>query len=136
LKRKRGPQFPLSQFIAIIVITISVFLVVDFARRTATTFRIKNEAARLEQEIAVVRSRRETLEARLNYVQSDAYVEELARTQLKWARPGETVVVVMATPQPVVTPPPAGDATPAEVVAPGAPWQAWWRLFFKAPPPE
>jgi cell division protein FtsB len=87
----------LAQFIAIIVLTISVFLVVDFARRTAATYKIKAEAARLEQEVAQVRAQRQELEAHLNYVKSDAYVEEIARTQLKWAKEGETVVVIMAT---------------------------------------
>lgn len=134
-KKKRAPQFPLSQFIAIIVITISLFLVVDFARRTAATYKIKNEAARLEEEVVAARARHQSLEARLSYVQSDAYVEEVARTQLKWAKPGETVVVVMATPQPTPSPstdhpPVTADGTPLQ-----SPWQAWWLLFFDIPPP-
>ena len=134
MKKKRGPQFPLTQFIAIVVITISFFLVVDFARRTATIYRIKSEATRLEEEVAAARAHSEALEARLRYVQSDAYVEEIARSQLKWAQPGETVVVVMATPQAVPTSSPGRqyavtDGPPAE-----QPWQAWWLLFFQIPP--
>jgi cell division protein FtsB len=136
LKKKRGPQFPLTQFIAVIVITISLFLVVDFARRTATTYRIKSEAARLEEEVTAVRAHRQALEARLSYVQSDAYVEEIARTRLKWARPGETVVVVMATPQAV--PSSSAGVSPAVIDAtpPQSPWQAWWLLFFDISPPH
>jgi cell division protein FtsB len=136
LKKKRGPQFPLTQFIAIIVITISLFLVVDFARRTAATFNIKNEAVRLEQEVAATQARRQALQARLRYVQSDAYVEEIARTQLKWVQPGEIAVVVMATPQP--TPRPAADGQPAaaDMAPPESPWQAWWLYFFDTPPPR
>jgi cell division protein FtsB len=136
LKKKRGPQFPLTQFIAIVVITISFFLVVDFARRTATIYRIKSEAARLEEEVAEARARNEALEARLRYVQSDAYVEEIARTQLKWAQPGETVVVVMATPQAVPTPPPGKQYVVTDGPPPETPWQAWWLLFFDIPPPR
>jgi len=137
LKKKRGPQFPLTQFIAIIVITISVFLVVDFARRTATIYRIKSEAARLEEEVAATRAQSEALEARLRYVQSDAYVEEIARSQLKGAQPDETVVVVMPTPQAVPTPssPGRGYAV-AGGPPPEQPWQAWWLRFFDAPPPR
>jgi cell division protein FtsB len=134
-KKKRAPQFPLTQFIAIVVITISLFLVVDFARRTAATYKIRNEAVRLEEEVTAARARHQALETRLSYVQSDAYVEEIARTQLKWAQPGETVVVVMATPQaaPPVSPgdrPVAADGTPLQ-----SPWQAWWFRFFNVPPP-
>ena len=136
MKKKRGPQFPLTQFIAIVVITISFFLVVDFARRTATIYRIKSEAARLEEEVAETRARSEALEARLRYVQSDAYVEEIARTQLKWAQPGETVVVVMATPQAVPTPPPGRQYVVTDGPPPETPWQAWWLLFLEIPPPR
>ena len=137
MKKKRSPQFPLTQFIAIIVITISFFLVVDFARRTATVYRIKNEAARLEEEVAAVRSHRQALQARLSYVQSDAYVEEVARTQLKWAQPGETVVVVMATPQAVPSPSPGGNQrVVTNTTPPESPWQAWWLRFFDIPPPQ
>ncbi len=136
MKKKRGPQFPLTQFIAIIVITISIFLVVDFARRTATIYRIKSEAARLEEEVAAARAQSEALEARLHYVQSDAYVEEIARSQLKWAQPGETVVVVMATPQAVPTPSPGKGYAVTDGPPPEQPWQAWWLLFFDAPPPK
>jgi cell division protein FtsB len=125
----------LAQFIAIIVLTISVFLVVDFARRTAATYKIKAEAARLEQEVAQVRAQRQELEAHLNYVKSDAYVEEIARTQLKWAKEGETVVVVMATPQPVSAPPVDNRTSPADSFVPQSPWQAWWLIFFDVPPP-
>lgn len=137
MKKKRGHQFPLTQFIAIIVITISIFLVVDFARRTATIYRIKSEAARLEEEVAAARAQSEALEARLRYVQSDAYVEEIARSQLKWARPGDTVVVVMPTPQAVPTPssPDRGYAV-ADGPPPEKPWQAWWLRFFNSPPPR
>jgi cell division protein FtsB len=135
LKKKHGLQFPFTQFIAIIVITISLFLVIDFGRRTAASYQIKDEAARLEKEVTAAHAYRAALEARLNYVQSDAYVEEVARTRLKWAREGETVVVVMATPQ-AAPQSPSGDRPPStNGIVPRSPWQAWWLLFFGALPP-
>jgi cell division protein FtsB len=135
LKRKRGSQFPLTQFIAIIVITISLFLVVDFARRTAATYKIRAEAARMEEEVATARARHQALQARLSYVQSDVYVEEIARTQLKWAREGETAVVVLATPQPETSPPNESQSESADSLISESSWQAWWFLFFDSPPP-
>ena len=135
MRKKRGREFPLAQFIAIIVLTISLFLVVDFARRTAATYQIKGEAARLEEEVSAVHARRQALEVRLNYVKSDAYVEEVARTQLKRAREGETVVVVMATPIPVPLPEEQGSSSSTETFVPQTPWEAWWFIFFDTPPP-
>jgi len=135
LKKKRGLRFPFTQFIAIIVITISLFLVVDFGRRTAASYQIKNEAVRLEKEVAAAQARRQALEGRLNYVQSDAYVEEIARTRLKWAREGETVVVVMATPQAAPPSPSDNQSVSPNGLVPQSPWQAWWFLFFGTLPP-
>ncbi len=135
MKKKRVFQFPFTQFVAIVVITVCLFLVIDFGRRTAANFQIKAEETRLETELADSLSRHTALEARLAYVQSDAYVEEIARTQLKWAREGETVVVVMATPQ--AQPQAQADGQPAAIngVVPESPWQAWWLLFFGVLPP-
>lgn len=135
MKKKRGSQFPFTQFVAIVVITISLFLVVDFGRRTAASYQVKSEVTRLEKEVAAVRAQHAALEARLAYVQSDEYVEEIARTQLKWAREGETVVVVMATPQAVLPASPSAQAASTDGVESYSPWHAWWFLFFDGPPP-
>ena len=135
MKKKRTLQFPFTQFVAIVVITVSLFLVIDFGRRTAANYQIKAEATLLEKEVADSQSQHTALEARLSYVQSDAYVEEIARTQLKWAREGETVVVVMATPQPEPQAPTDGQPAAINGVVPESPWQAWWLLFFGTLPP-
>jgi cell division protein FtsB len=134
LKKKRVFQFPFTQFVAIVVITVCLFLVIDFGRRTASNYQIRAEETRLENELAASQDRHTALQARLAYVQSDAYVEEIARTQLKWAREGETVVVVMPTPQ---APQAQADGQPAAIngVVPESPWQAWWLLFFGILPP-
>ena len=135
MKKKRALQFPFTQFVAIVVITVSLFLVIDFGRRTAASYQIRDEAIRLENEVAASKSQHAALEARLSYAQSDAYVEEIARTQLKWAREGETVVVVMATPQPGPQSPAEGQPAAINGVVPESPWQAWWLLFFGTLPP-
>ncbi len=135
MKKKRVFQFPFTQFVAIVVITVCLFLVIDFGRRTASNYQIKAEETRLETELANSQKQHIDLQARLAYVQSDAYVEEIARTQLKWAREGEMVVVVMATPQ--AQPQAGADGQPAAIngVVPESPWQAWWLLFFGVLPP-
>jgi cell division protein FtsB len=134
LKKKRVFQFPFTQFVAIVVITVCLFLVIDFGRRTASNYQIRAEETRLENDLAASQDRHTALQVRLTYVQSDAYVEEIARTQLKWAREGETVVVVMPTPQAHQA---QADGQPAAIngVVPESPWQAWWLLFFGILPP-
>ncbi len=131
MKKKRpGLRAPVAQFIAIIVLSISIFLIVDFGRRAAANYRVQREANRLSQEVEVARQHQAELLARRTYVASDLYVEKIARNELKWARPGEMVVVIRPTPEAVSAP-----AHPlAEVIAtaplPETPAKAWWVLFF------
>ncbi len=128
-KKRSGPKAALAQFIAIIALTISIFLIVDFGRRAAANYRVQREAERLSQEVELARQYQADLLTRRSYVASDLYVEEVARQELKWASPGETVLVIMPTPEAVA---PAvnsalGSASPSPIVQ--TPLQAWWHLF-------
>ncbi|MFQ5614699.1 MAG: septum formation initiator family protein [Anaerolineae bacterium] len=132
-KKKRSFDLPLTKFAAIIVLTIVVLLIIDFGRRAAASYRIRQEEERVLVQLAEAEAHRATLEARRGYVTSDEYVAEVARQQLKWSLPGETVVVILATPQA-----PAG-AAPAQVASsfsgpPKTPVEAWWRVLFGASP--
>ncbi|RME40789.1 MAG: septum formation initiator family protein, partial [Caldilineae bacterium] len=98
-RKRKKVNLPLAQFTAIVVLSISLFLIVDFGRRAATGYRIHREEKRLAAELEQLQQEHAALEERRAYVQSDAYVEEVARNELKWSRPGETVIVVLATPQ-------------------------------------
>jgi orotate phosphoribosyltransferase len=94
LKRTRAPHVSLAHLVALVIVACSVYLMVDFGIRAANLFQAHQRAAEVERELAEQMSLRDRLQRRLEYVQSDAYVEEVARTQLKWSRPGETVVVI------------------------------------------
>lgn len=132
-KKRSGPKAPLAQFIAIIALTISIFLIVDFGRRAAANYRVQREAERLSQEVELARQHQADLLARRSYVASDLYVEEVARQELKWASSGETVLVIMPTPEAVaaVASPAAADISSPIVQTPT---QAWWHLFFGPSP--
>jgi cell division protein FtsB len=129
-KKRPSAKVPVAQFVAIIALSISIFLIVDLGRRAAANYRVQREAERLNQEVETARSYQERLLARRSYVASDLYIEEVARQELKWARPGETVIVVMPTPE-AATQAGKQEAQPA-TIAPIAysPVQAWWLLFF------
>ncbi len=131
MKKKRpGKKLPLAQFVAIIALSISLFLVVDFARRAAANYRVQREAERLEQQVELAREEQKRLLAHRSYVASDLYVEEVVRKELKWARKGEIVVVVMPTPQ--STTQTSQEIIQSQTVGPVAhtPAQAWWLTFF------
>lgn len=129
-KKKQSSKVPLAQFVAIIALSISIFFIIDLGNRAAANYRVQREAERLSQEVEMARRYQEKLLARRSYVASDLYVEEVARKELKWARSGETVIVVMPTPETTtqLPPPDAQTATRGAVVH--TPAQAWWLLFF------
>lgn len=134
-KKRQNPRTPLAQFVAIIALTISIFLIVDLGRRAATNYRIQREAERLTQEVAAAREYQNKLLERRTYAASDLYVEAVARNELKWAKPGETVVMVLPTYETARAPnQPAVDAE-QHVQVIKTPEQAWWELFFGDPPP-
>ena len=131
LGKKRLPSsIPIAQFVAIIALSISVFLIVDLGRRAAANYRIQREAERLEQMVEAAQSYQTKLLAQRTYAASDLYVEEIARRELKWSRPGETVVVIMPEYEqaPGTVEQEAGLDEPAFVAK--SPPEAWWYLFF------
>jgi len=130
VKRKQSNvKTPIAQFVAIIALTISIFLVVDFGRKAAANYRIQREAKQLSQQVEAAQRYQSRLLAQRTYAASDLYVEEVARKELKWAKPGETVVVVLATPeaQHPIGKAGAQRATPATATSP---LEAWIQLFF------
>jgi len=64
---------------------------------------------------------------RRDYVKTDAYIEEVARNELKWSRAGEIVVVIMATPQ---APPPMPVIASTQSQPTETPLQVWLTLLF------
>lgn len=128
-KKRKQIDLPIAQFIAIIVLSISIFLIIDFGRRAATGYRVRREEEKLYAQLEAAQQTQQDLLAKRDYVETDIYIEEVARNELKWSRVGETIVVIMATPQA-----PTSSPTPIKTTLPNqpaeTPLQAWLALFF------
>jgi cell division protein FtsB len=82
----------------------------DMAEAEAERQRLENEKQRLESEI-------EVLEDTLDALDNDpAAVESLARKELRYIRPGETVII-LATPTPAPLPVSETEPTPTPILA-------------------
>lgn len=89
-----GKGFLASRWSLIIGVVVLFILIVAFIRAYYQNFRTQEEIKRLQAEASRLESKKlETLEA-LKYVQSPAYVEEKARTELNLVRVGEHVSVI------------------------------------------
>jgi cell division protein FtsB len=103
-----------------------------FAKTWQTGQALKAELATLEPMVTAAMAEQATLEAELDYVQSDAYVEEWSLTEARMTRSGETLVIpVIASPTPTPTATPTPEPSAAPTVAPTAApfWARWWQAL-------
>ena len=107
--------------VAVILISAVVLLIIGglvwgFWQKITLDRQMRVEEIRLEQMVATEQARYEILQEELEYVQSDAYIEEWARVEARMVQPGEVLVVPpenmdlyiyglpTATPSPTPTP--------------------------------
>jgi cell division protein FtsB len=126
---KNASRLSLIQFLAIIAITLSLSLVVDFGRKATASYRIRQEEAKLEQEVAVLEARQREMKERKAIVQSDAFVEQWARQEMHLVRAEETAVMPIIPHRTQTAE--ARESSEAEVIEERESpcWQVWWTLF-------
>ncbi len=106
--RQHSSSVTLAQFFIIILITIALAVVLDFGHRASVRAELQREARRLESEVATLEAEDRALERQREWVQTDDYVEEWARTESVMVLRGETPVI----------PVPSGQVAPAESATP------------------
>ena len=95
---------------------IVVYFLVTFAGSYFRAQQADNQVTQLQRQIDSMSSQYDRLQALETYLQSDDYIEQMAREQLGLVKPGEIGIVVRPT-QPSPTP------------APGDPGDNWWQTI-------
>ncbi len=127
-KKLEQPQIRrISWLVWGILIVLMVVLISAFAQALKLNATLREKVATLEPLLAEQQNRNSTLQAQLEYVQSDAYVEAWAQEKAGMTRPGETLVVPLAA---TMTPTPTPFPTPTPVSTPVPFWLQWWRAIF------
>ncbi len=90
---KKRSGVSVTQFVALIVATIVLSLLVDLGRKVVLYRNLQLEEARLDQAIKFEENRQDYLEWLKGYVQTAQFVDEWARREWKMVKPGETLVV-------------------------------------------
>ena len=128
-RKKRQGIIPLPRLVAIVTFTLVAALMVDFGRKALDNYQIQRQVEWLRERTATEQQANDSLQEELDYVSSDAYVEQIARERLKLVQPGETAVVVV---------PQAAEAPSASSHSPAAGiqedealpyWQQWANLL-------
>jgi cell division protein FtsB len=136
--KKRTGQFSGVQVLFAAILTIGLFLAIDFSGRISAGRPIQQAYEQVSTEIERLRREQAALSAQRDYVRSDAYVSLWARTDGKMVLPGERLVIPVPS-SADIQPTPTPNFTPQEVMTslPGPdPWLLWWQLFFDGPPPQ
>jgi cell division protein FtsB len=136
--RRRTGQFSGVQVMFAAILSIGLFLAIDFSGRITASQPLQQAYERVQAEIEQLRREQEDLIGERDYVRSDAYVALWARSEGKMIQPGEMLVVpvpgemgIEATPTPRFLLDDIGS-TASEP----DPWTVWWNLFFDNPPPD
>jgi cell division protein FtsB len=93
-RKKPLKQFLNSKWFFLFAIIITLAVTVSFLRAFYSDYQIRQEIRSLQDEIVRLESDKiDTLEI-LDYVKSDEYVEEKARTELNLVYPGEKMMII------------------------------------------
>jgi cell division protein FtsB len=99
------PLFKSNQRLATIIAGVVILIVAGaiawgFSRQFALAHQLQEKETQLEQEVTLEQKHHDDLNAQLEYVQSDEYVEYWARTEAHMAKLGEIVVVMITDKEP------------------------------------
>ena len=133
IQPKRPPLISGTQFVAIVIVTVAIFFIVDFGQRATAGYYVSQAEKTLKAQIHAELTRRAELEVTREYVASEEYVERWAReTHMK--RVGDQPLIIVT---PRAEQRRQGEALPASTPTPStsdATWVEWWRLFFDFDP--
>lgn len=131
----RGPGSSL-QIVFGAILAISLLLAINFSGRIAAGRQIEAKRDDLQESLSTLQAQATALQATLNYVNSDAFIERWAHREGKMVRSGEVLIVPVPgpmTPQPAPTPFVALPAAEERVEEKNL--KLWWQLFFDSPVP-
>ena len=103
-EQRNGSPISLPQVVRAATLAFAVFILVVLAQRLTTSAVLWRQTHELQAEIDAGRAETQRLEQRKLFVQTNEYVESVARHDMKMGKPGEVSVL----PVPAAT----GQATP------------------------
>ena len=138
-ENRRPRQLSSTQVMFAVILAIALMLAVQFSARIVDERNLTAIRDTVEDEIELLRNEQGELIEELDYVQSDAYVEEWARSEGRMVRDNMVLIIPIPSgssleanqPQPIE---PNTDNIETTLPEPET-WQLWWELFFDTPPP-
>jgi cell division protein FtsB len=136
---RRPRQLSSTQVMFAVILAIALMLAVQFSSRITEERRLNEIRDTVEDEIDLLRREQSELVEQLDFVASDAYVEEWARSEGRMVR--DSMVLVIPIPansvqeQTEILQIIEQTAVIETTLPEPEPWALWWALFFDIPPP-
>lgn len=93
-KNNNWKQIFYSRWFLLVLFALSILLIFSYIRAYYQEYKVRTEINGLREELDSLQSKKiKTMEV-LKYVQSQAFVEEKARTELNLLKPGEKLAVI------------------------------------------
>jgi cell division protein FtsB len=80
--------------LSIVGLVIIVLISIPLAKNVSQRYRTNKEIDNLQREIIAQQNKNSQLKTMISYMQSDQFVEEQARLNLGYKKPGEQMVVI------------------------------------------
>lgn len=112
-----------KKLIRYLILVFGIYLVVFLSRDLFQLLKKKERIKKMEEKIETLRLGNEELGERLEYVESDQFIEKEARDKLNMAKEGETIVIL---PETLKLRGQESETSPEENLPN---WQQWLRLF-------
>lgn len=119
----KGPKPKLVIGVATVV---GVILVTSLIQEMNRRWQVQREVQALKQEVQLAERKVVELSQLNQYFRTDAFQERLARENLNYSAPGETVVLIPEDAEPVEV---QSSAMPKKPESASIPMK-WWRIFF------
>jgi len=122
--------FPIRQLLIVTSLAVCGLVGVSFARLAISEYQLNLQKQALVASVGALKVANQNLRSQIDYLQTDAAIEKLAREELGWTKPGDTAVIVLTShPAPILT-----KTTPEDRSTRSLPvWQQWWNVFFSSP---
>jgi cell division protein FtsB len=112
----------------IILLVVAVLFVYNFVVQVVRQTQLEQYRDSIAQNVVRLRDQNATLARSVTYFESRDYAESVAREQLGYARPGDTVMMP-TFPDQLSTTAPVVPAAPATTAPTEPNWLRWWTML-------
>lgn len=116
------PRLSPTRVACIVAAVVVGYFLLSAAQDTLLSHQLSQDEQNLRSDVAGLTRQRAELQAIRDYLQTDEYIEGVARRILGLVRPGETLFIVSSSVQP--TPGPTPHSDPPDRAQP------WWEKLY------